>query len=270
MPNVIKPSQQYSGSTASSSTIRRSNVVKLSSSEGSKINTFQGSSSNVTNDTVILSSAFEKAKKIVEAANNYSANHIKETTERMNQECAETKKYTYDEAVASGFAEGKIAGHEEGFATGHEEGYRAGMLEAQKNSKLLVDRLSIIVSSIEKARAELLAKEEDNLSELAIMIAEKVLNQAVDNNRAVMGSIISAVVSDNQDQEWIKINVSEDVYEELEKTFFSERIKEMSDGVTLCPSRDLNDTDCVIEMPGYVTDASIGTQLSKIKKVFNS
>lgn len=263
MPNVIKPSQQ----NISTSQPHRSNVVKLSDNTKINING-RTESSNITSDTVILSSAFEKAKKIVEAANTYSANHIKEATERLNQECAETRKFTYDEAYAQGHSEGKTDGFEEGYSEGKEAGYRDAMREAQKSNAALLERLSVIVSSIEKARAELLAKEEDNLSDLAVMIAEKVLNQAVDANRAVMGSIISRVVTDNQDQEWIKVNVSEEVYEELEKTFFTERIQELSAGVTLCPSRDLSDTDCVIEMPGYVTDASISTQLSKVKAVF--
>ena len=77
MPNVIKSSQQ----NISGSSLHRSNVVKLS--DGAKINSVSRESSNITSDTVILSSAFEKAKKIVEAANTYSANHIKEATERL-------------------------------------------------------------------------------------------------------------------------------------------------------------------------------------------
>lgn len=264
MPNVIKPSQKYTGNSAS---FKSSNVVKLSS-EGGRINSYSNGSSNITNDAVILSSAFEKAKKIVEAANVYSANHIKEATERMNQECAETKKFTRDEAYASGFSEGKAEGLEAGRAEGYEAGRREAMAEFRETSKGTLERLSGIVSSIDRARMELLAKEEDNLSELAVLIAEKILNQEVEANRAIMGSIISKVVSDNQDQEWIKVNVSTDVYEELEKTFFSERIEELSKNVTICPSRDLSDSDCVIEMPGYVTDASISTQLMKIKSVF--
>lgn len=261
--NVIKPSQQnISGAPAT----HRSNVVKLSS-DSSMINVFSGESSNITSDKVILSSAFEKAKKIVDAANTYSANHIKEATEKLNQECAETRKFTYDEAYSLGLTEGKEAGYEDGYTEGKEAGYRDALQKANQDSKPLFEKLQILISSIEKARAELLAKEEDNLSDLAVMIAEKVLNQNIDANRAVMGSIISQVVSDNQDQEWIKVNVSEDVYEELEKSYFAERIRDMSSGVTICPSKDLGDTDCVIEMPGYVTDASVSTQLSKIKAV---
>lgn len=264
MPNVIKPSQQ---NISGSSSAHRSNIVKLSG-EGSKLNNYSREPSNITSDTVILSSAFEKAKKIVEAANTYSANHIKEATERLNQEVAETRKITRDEAYAIGLSEGKEAGYEIGYNEGKEAGYRDAQREGLESNKALLERLTVIVSSIEKARAELLAREEDNLSDLAVMIAEKVLNQTVDANKAVMGSIISRVVTDNQDQEWIKVNVSEDVYEDLDKTFFTERIQELNGGVTICPSKDLGDTDCVIEMPGYVTDASISTQLSKIKAVF--
>ncbi len=265
MPNVIKPSQQnISGSSPAS---HRSNVVKLSG-EGAKINTYSRESSNITSDTVILSSAFEKAKKIVEAANTYSANHIKEATERLNQEVAETRKITRDEAYAIGLSEGKEEGYELGYTEGKEAGYRDALREGRENNKALLERLTVIISSIEKARAELLAREEDNLSDLAIMIAEKVLNQTVEVNRTAMGSIISRIATDNQDQEWIKVNVSEDVYEDLDKSFFIERIQELNSGVTICPSKDLGDTDCVIEMPGYVTDASISTQLSKIKAVF--
>lgn len=220
-----------------------------------------------TSDSVMLSSAFEKAKKIVDAANNYSLNHIKETTERMNIECAQAKQQSHDEAYSKGISQGKTQGMEIGYKDGFNSGHEDGLKKAMEESQILFDRLSLTIEALEDSKTTIIEREEENLSDLALQIAEIILQKNVEMDKATIASIIDNIVEQNHNKEWIKINISTDVYEALEEVNFSQKIHEISSGVKLYHSKDLSDSDCVIEMVDGVIDASISTQLSKIKTV---
>ncbi len=240
----------------------------LSESEGNSSISIQAEGGKVNaNDSVVLSSAFEKAKKIVEAANNYSEQHIKEATERMNLECAQAKQQSHDEAYSKGFSQGKTQGMEVGYSEGFKKGHEEGLRKAMEESKLLFDRLTLTIEALENSKGALLEREEENLSDLAVEIAELILQKSIDMDKTAVSSIVESIVEKNHNKEWIKINISTDVYEALEKANFSEKIKEVSNGVKVYHSKDLSDSDCVIEMVDEVIDASVNTQLSKIKAI---
>lgn len=257
MPNVIKPSQYSNVQPRQTADIDKSSMVSMPVKDG-KVN---------ASDSVILSSAFEKAKRIVEAANNYSLNHIKETTERMNVECAQMKQQSRDEAYANGLLQGKAEGLDLGYKDGFQQGYNEGLEKALQESKVLFDRLTLTIEALENSKASLIANEEESLSDLAVDIAELILKTSVELDKRTIQSIIESIVEENQNKEWIKINISTDVYEALEKAGFSEKIKTVSNSVKVYHSKELSDSDCVVEVSDAVIDASINTQLSKIKAV---
>lgn len=257
MPNVIKPSQYSHMHSRNSNDFAEDSSMSISTKNG-----------NVNaSDSVVLSSAFEKAKKIVDAANSYSMNHIKEATERMNVECAQAKQQSHDEAYAKGISQGKTQGMDIGYKDGFQRGYEDGLQKATEESQLLFDRISLTIETLENSRKTLMEREEENLSDLAVQIAELILQKSLDMDKATIASIIENVVEQNHNKEWIKINISNDVYEALEKANFSQKIREVSAGVKLYHSKDLSDSDCVVEMVDGVIDASVNTQFSKIKTV---
>ncbi len=257
MPNVIKPSQYSNVQPRQSSAEDVNGTVTVSAKSG-RVN---------ASDSVVVSSAFEKAKKIVDAANSYSEQHIKETTERMNKECEQVKQQSHDEAYAKGMAQGKAEGLDLGYRDGFQKGYNEGLEKAMQESQLLFDRVSLTIEALENSKATLLEREEQNLSDLGVEIAELILKTSVKLDKTAIQSIVEQVVEENHNKEWIKVNISHDVYEALKKAEFPEKIKEISNGVKLYESKELGDSDCVIEISDAVIDASINTQLSKIKAV---
>lgn len=257
MPNVIKPSQYSNVQPRANTQMAGESSVAVPIKEG-RVN---------ASDSVILSSAFEKAKKIVDAANTYSMNHIKEATERMNIECAQAKQQSHEEAYATGLKQGKEEGMDIGYKDGFKRGYDEGLQKAMQESRLLFDRLSLTIEALENSKATLLESEEQNLSDLAVEIAELILKTSVEADKKTIHSIIEHVVEENRDKEWIKITISADVYEALEKIKFSQKLSEVSSAVKVYHSKELGDSDCVIEVSDGVIDASINTQLSKIKAV---
>lgn len=257
MRNVIKPSQY---------THVQPRSIKSSKNDDPK--SFNLDDENISqSDSVVLSAAFEKAKQIVDAANSYSEQHIKEATERMNLECAQAKQQSHDEAFSKGFSQGKAQGIEEGYKHGFKKGHDEGLQNAIEENKVLVDRLNLTIEALENSKKTLIEREEENLSNLAVEIAELILKKSIEMDKTTIKSIIENIVEENHNKEWIKINISTDVYDALERMNFSKKIKAVSSGVKLYHSKDLSDSDCVIEMVDEVVDASVNTQLSKIKAV---
>ncbi|MEG1178795.1 MAG: FliH/SctL family protein [Oscillospiraceae bacterium] len=254
---MIKPSQYSNVQPRTSNYDCNESSVSMPMKDG-KVN---------ASDSVVLSSAFEKAKKIVDAANSYSMKHIKEATERMNIECAQVKKQSHDEAYAKGLSQGKSEGMDIGYKDGFQRGYEEGLDKSMQEGKVLFDQLTLTIEALENSKSALLEREEQNLSDLAIQIAELVIQTSVELDKKTIQPLVERIVEENQSKEWIKVNISTNVYEALEKAGFSKKISTVSSGVKLCQSKELGDSDCVIEISDGVIDASVNTQLSKIKAV---
>lgn len=257
MPNVIKSSQYDNAQHSITPIITINEPTPPAEEEKSKPDEEQ----------VILSAAFEKAKQIVDAANAYSINHIKETTQRMNEECQQVKKHTYEEAHSKGLVEGKKKGVEAGYKEGYQKGYEEGVKKAKEESADLLDSLTLLINSFENARESVIQKEEENLSDLAVRIAETILQKKIDLDKKVIWEMIENVVEENHNKEWMKVNVSNKTYKALKEENFDIKIKSICDGVKLNHNRDLKDSECIIETQDKVIDASVETQLAKIKAV---
>lgn len=258
MPKVIKPSQYNNVSHFTAPIITDEEPASM---------TQEDKTSTSEQEQVILSGAFEKAKQIVEAANAYSVKHIKETNERMDEECAQTKQRSYDE----GYAKGLTLGREEGLKAGYEEGLKNGYEEGSKRAKEenqdMLDSLTLIFESVENAKKSLIQSEEEKLSDLALEIAETILQKSLASDKKAIDELIESVIEANHNKEWIKINISNEVYDELKKVNFEEKLKAISDGAKLYRSRELSNSECIIETQDEVIDASVETQLNKIKTV---
>ncbi|MEG1437433.1 MAG: hypothetical protein RSC30_07630, partial [Oscillospiraceae bacterium] len=149
MPNVIKPSQYSNVQPRTSNCDCNESSVSMPMKDG-KVN---------ASDSVVLSSAFEKAKKIVDAANSYSMKHIKEATERMNIECAQVKKQSHDEAYAKGLSQGKSEGMDIGYKDGFQRGYEEGLDKSMQEGKGLFDQLTVTIEALENSKSALLERE---------------------------------------------------------------------------------------------------------------
>lgn len=207
--------------------------------------------------------AFDKAQRIIDAANIYSENHIKEETQRMNQEAAKMRKSSREEGHAEGIASGRIEGRE----IGYKEGYKLGVKEALKINQAMIDKLTSILESLENAREDVITSQKNEMTELAISIAEMILNTKLQNDPTQISSIMDHIIEVYQNQNWIDIYVSRGLLGEMEKSDLKilEQIKSSSKGIRVLPGKDLSDTDCIVELPKEIIDASVSTQLDKIK-----
>jgi flagellar assembly protein FliH len=222
----------------------------------------------------IVNEAVQKARDIVEAAEYYSMAQLRESTMRMNEECAQMKIKSYEEGYNQGIAAGKKEGKELGYQEGYEEGLRKTEEEKQKlleeikkANEAKENELKQMLEAVENKKAEILQHFEEGLQNLAITIAEKVIRKEVSLDEKAIRAIVLDVLDSYRNQEWIKISVSQNTAKLLAKSdrSLAEELKEISDNVKIVSSPELNDGDCRIELPDRLIDAGVQTQMECIK-----
>ncbi|MCI1965313.1 MAG: hypothetical protein LKJ17_04175 [Oscillospiraceae bacterium] len=210
-----------------------------------------------------LDKAFEKAKKIVESAQSYRAEQLRDCAERVNHELQEAKKQGYQEGFASGREEGRKAGLEAGMRQGLSEGTKKSELENRKS----LDELSGMIQSVEKSKTEVLSKFESDLQNLAFTIARAIVKTELKMEPKTLHTIIQNAVDSYRNQAWVRIYVSGDTANLLTKADVSiaQELKDVSDHVKVVVTTGISDESCVIEMPDQVIDAGVDAQLKKIQ-----
>lgn len=211
----------------------------------------------------IVKDAFQKAKNIVEAAENYSQNQLRESTMRMNEECAQMKVRSYEDGYNLGLAEGK----KEGNALGYQAGYEEGLKKAEEENRQAKEELARMLETVEAEKTKTLNEFSKKLEGLAIVIAQKIIKKELSIDSKAMQSIILNVMGAYRNQEWVRIHVSQDNAELLTKADCNiiKALQGISDNIKIIPSPELNDGDCKIDMPDRLIDAGTDTQLEYIK-----
>ncbi|XOQ49338.1 MAG: Flagellar assembly protein H [Eubacteriales bacterium] len=209
----------------------------------------------------ILNQAFQKAQQIMEAAQNYSANKVKESTERMNGEAALVMARSREEGYRKGFAEGRTKGSEQGYR----EGYQDGFQKAENDNKAVLDELSGMLETVEARKEEILQRFESDITRLSFAIAEKIIKKEISLDEKAIQSIITKAIDSYRNQEWVRIYVSPNTKTLLADTTLIKDLQEVSDNVKIEASAEMKDGDCKIEMPNQMIDAGVDTQLNNIK-----
>ncbi len=263
MPSIIKASQYGDVKNQGIATGNPANLIKKN----------QGITEYEARDQhqAIVNDAFQKAKNIVEAAQNYSLNQLKESTMRMNEECAQMKIRSYEDGYSEGLANGKEEGHDLGYEDGYQQGLKKAEEETREASRRARDELSRILQTAESKKNEVLTAFEEDIGGLALTIAQKIIKKELATDESTIQSIIKNVLESYRNQEWVKIAVSPNTAELLARADRNiiEALQDVSDNIKIIPTPDMDDGDCSIDLPDRMIDAGVDTQLSEIKSALN-
>lgn len=215
----------------------------------------------------VLERAFLKAKEIVQSAQQYQAEQLRQARETVAAESAEAKQRGYTD----GYAEGIVKGREESSQRGYREGYEAGSRDAQAENRKTLDELGMMIEAVEKSKTKILRDFEDDLIDLSTSMAKAILKQEIHTDEKALRGIILSAMEEYRNQEWIRIYVPEDSANVLLKADggIAAALKEISDSVKVVVSPDMADGGCVIEMPDQVIDAGLNSQLAKLRQAIS-
>ena len=197
----------------------------------------------------ILSQARDEAEAIKEAALREADEEIKKLKEQAK-------------------AEGFQAGHDEGFAQGIAEGHE----EIEKQAVELGSVVGDFLDTATKMRDQLLDQTREELRDLAMTIAEKVIRISLRSSGDVLMRMIETATEKHKKCEWVQIYIADcDARNiSLSTPELTASLGHLSDRVRIIPMMDDESGTCIIEMPDEIIDASVSTQLENIREIMST
>jgi flagellar assembly protein FliH len=109
----------------------------------------------------------------------------------------------------------------------------------------------------------------DELRDLAIAVAEKVVCISLKSSSEVIGRMIQTAIDKRKRKEWVRIYISECDAKKMAQVpqSLSSALSALSDRVRIIPVADDEPGTCIIEMPDEIVDASASTQLNNLRSM---
>lgn len=207
---------------------------------------------------------------------------IQEETEKIIEECR-VKSENNIEAIKRqaeiDAKEQREKGYREGLDKGKEEGYNIGFKKAKKDvieelreiNKSKIKELEDMIASVEESKKDIIDMYESKITDIALIVAEKILKKQVEEDREYIKSIILDVVKDYKNVSWIKIYLSEfERSEDIEvDNKIIEELTHISKDISIVYQEGKERGTCIIETPDNIIDASVKEQLNNLKGAIN-
>lgn len=176
------------------------------------------------------------------------------------------------ESSRRGYEEGFEKGHSAGSDQGFEEALRQGLRRIKSDNQGLLDDLKRIIEHTEERKKELLRKYQEDLKDIAIAVAEKVVHVSLKSSGDIIKRMILSATEGLQAREWAKIYIAKTDSQVLLQgdTNLLESLSSLSDHIKIIVMEEEAPGTCIIELPDKVLDASVNTQMENIREILSS
>lgn len=156
---------------------------------------------------------------------------------------------------------------EEARQAGFEQGYAEGKQEAFQQYENTLQQANTIVEAAQEDYHQIIEKNTESIVEIAMAVAGKILHHEIEEQPACFTELVKKAIEDVKSQPDISILVHPDYYHEVHA--HQEELQYLvGDKTNLSIQADshLNETDCIISHPYGQVEASVDTQLEKIRE----
>lgn len=167
----------------------------------------------------------------------------------------------------------RAGARDEGYREGYAQGTAKAMDDAIRDREATAARLEKEVQAfLEKAslaREEMLLQTQDELLELCLSVAEKVVRVSLRSSSEVIVRMIQTATERMKRQEWVHIYISGCDNRQLAQISpaLTSTLGALSQHIKVVPMGDDEGGTCIIETPEEIADASVSTQMSNIRDV---
>lgn len=200
-----------------------------------------------------------QADAIMEAARQEASELLDRAREEMTEELEQIR----------------ATAQEEGFRAGYNEGISHALAETQVQRQEQAAQLAQSVNRfLEKAtiaQEELLQQNQNELRDLAISIAEKIVRVSLKNSGEIIVRMIQRSTEKMRRKEWVHIYIAGCDAKSFAQVSpnLTAAIGALSDHVKVVPIADEEAGTCMIETPDEIIDASVSTQFSNIRDLLS-
>ena len=167
----------------------------------------------------------------------------------------------------------RAGARDEGYRDGYAQGIAKAMDDAVRDREETAARMEQDVKAfLEKAslaREELILQSRDELVELCLSIAEKVVRVSLKSSAEVIVRMIQTATERMRRQEWVHIYISGCDTRQVAKISpaLTSTLGALSQHIKVVPMEDDESGTCIVETPEEIVDASVSTQMSNIRDV---
>lgn len=164
---------------------------------------------------------------------------------------------------------------DEGYREGYAQGIAQAMDDAVRDRETVAVRLEgqvqEFLEKVSQSRDELIRQTQEELLDLCIAVAEKVVRISLKSSGEVMARMIQSATERMKRQEWVHIYISgcdTRGIAQLTPTLTT-ALGALSQHIKIVPMGDDEGGTCIIETPEEIIDASVSTQLSNIRDLLS-
>ena len=165
----------------------------------------------------------------------------------------------------------RMGARDEGYREGYAQGIAKAMDDAQRDREAVAAQLEQEVQAfLEKAdmaREEFITQSQDELLDLCIAVAEKVVRVSLKSSSEVIVRMIQTATERMKRQEWVHIYNSGCDTKGIAKISpaLTTALGALSQHVKIIPMGDDEGGTCIVETPEEIIDASVSTQMTNIR-----
>ena len=171
---------------------------------------------------------------------------------------------------------GREIGEREGYEKGYLDGYEKAQQEVEKTLKKEADELLLelrdLIASVEQKKRDMLEQYKDDLRDIAISIAEKIIRVSLRSSGDIIKRMIISATEGIMSKEWVKIYIARCDAEMAVNgdSMLINSISYVSDHIKIIVMENEAPGTCILEFPDKVIDASTNTQIENIKEIISS
>ena len=200
---------------------------------------------------------------------------LEETREEVRR-LLEDSRLKAEQMKSQARDEGHEIGEREGYEKGYLDGYEKAQQEVENTLKKEADELLLelrdLIASVEHKKREMLEQYKDDLRDIAISIAEKIIRVSLKSSGDIIKRMIISATEGIMSKEWVKIYIARCDAEMAVNgdSMLINSISYVSDHIKIIVMENEAPGTCILEFPDKVIDASTNTQIENIKEIISS
>lgn len=172
------------------------------------------------------------------------------------------------DAYEKGFQQGMEAGKE----AGYQQAYKEHKAELDQQKQNLENELTDLIELCTVQKQQVLERYLDDLKNLSVAVAEKVIHVSLKSSSDVIKRMIIAATDKLKKTQWAKIYISK-----CDSRFLVEgdgallkSLTHLSDNIKIVTMDNEENGICIVELPDEVIDASVSAQMENIKDILSN
>lgn len=158
-------------------------------------------------------------------------------------------------------------GYQAGFSQGIAEGRQEAKAQLEEMAAAQEKDVAEFLKDAVRARDQLLEDSKQDLKELALAIAEKVIHVSLKSSGDILKRMIDSATAKRRRCEWVQVYIADRDARASASTIpeLTQALSRLSDRVRVIPMTGDESGTCIIEMPDEIIDASVSTQLDTLR-----